>query len=118
MPDTFLSSAKGRTEFAPLHNHTATFNQRVDVNLHMTVDRETLDLHPCQLKFEVLQDVPSIDGKDRDKEALGIIYINLAEYARQGSVTRRHLLGKSKVNAFLKVTIELTQLVGQTNFIA
>ena len=118
VPDTFLSSAKGRTEFAALHNHTASFSQRIDVNLHMTVDRETLDLHPCQLKFEVLQDISSMDGKDRDKEALGIVYINLAEYARQGSVTHRHLLRRSKINAFLKVTIELTQLAGQTNYIA
>ncbi|KAF9509962.1 hypothetical protein BS47DRAFT_1384152 [Hydnum rufescens UP504] len=118
IPDTFLSSTKGRTDFAPLQNHTATFNQRVDVNLHMTVDRETLDLHPCQLKFEVLQDIPSIDGKDRDKEALGVVSINLAEYARPSSITRRHLLRRSKVNALLKVTIELTQLGGQTNYIA
>jgi hypothetical protein len=118
VPETFLSSTKGRTEFTPLHNHTATFNQRVDVNLQLNVDRETLDLDPCQLKFKVLQDIPSIDGKDRDKEALGIVYINLAEYARQGSVTRRHLLRRSKVNAFLKVTIELTQIAGQTNYIA
>lgn len=119
IPDTFLSSAKGRTEWSPLlHDHSVAYNQRVDVELEMFVDKDTKELQPCELKLEVQQNLPSLDPKENQKEVLGVVYINLAEYAKAGAVTRRHLLQKSKVNAVMRVSVELIQHSGETDFIA
>lgn len=118
VPDTFLSSSKGRTEWSPLlHDHSVAYNQRVDVELEMFVDKDTKELQPCELRLEVQQNIPSLDLKDQ-KEVLGVVYINLAQYAKAGAVTRRHLLQKSKVNAVMRVSIELVQHAGETDFIA
>lgn len=46
---------------------------------------------------------------------LGAVYINLAEYADQGSVTRRYLLSESKTNATLKVNIHKLSPVFRRN---
>lgn len=119
IPDTFLSSAKGRTSWSPLlSDHSVSFNQRIDVVLDMFVDKETRDLQHSELKLEVLLDLPSIESKDRGREVLGVVYIDLAQYASAGADTRRHLLQKSKINAIMRVSIELTQMGGESNFVA
>lgn len=118
VPDTFLSSAKGRTSWNPIqHDHSVSFNQRIDVEIEMFVDKETRALHECELKFECLLDIPSSDGKPRGRDSLGVVYIDLAQYANAGPDTRRHLLQKSKINAIIRVSIELTQIGGESNFV-
>jgi hypothetical protein len=119
VPETFLSSARGKTEWSPLlHDHSVSYNQRIDVELEMSIDRETRELQPCELKFEVLLNLPSEDLKENGRHSFGVVYIDLAQYARAGAETRRHLLQKSKTNALIRVSIELTQTGGDSNYIA
>lgn len=119
VPKTFLSSARGKTELSPLlHDHSILYNQRIDVELEMSIDRETRELQPCELKLEVLLNLPSDDPKENGKQSFGVAYIDLAQYARAGAETRRHLLQKSKTNALIRVSIELTQTGGDSNYIA
>lgn len=116
IPEDFVSAAKGRTEYRPLlYDHSVSFEQRIDVDVEMSVDKDTSDLGSCELRLDVLQDVPTIDN-ERDKQLLGVVYINLAEYAGAGLVTRKHLLRKCKVNAVAKVTISLKQYDGERDF--
>lgn len=69
-------------------------------------------LLPCPLKLVVTQP----RDKDKDKEdlphphkpsnpRLGAVYLDLAQYAEKGEVSRRYLLRESKTNALLKVGV-------------
>lgn len=119
VPETFLSSARGKTGWSPLLNdHSVLYHQRIDVELEMSMDRETRDLQPCELKLEVLLNIASDDLKENARQTFGVAYIDLAQYARAGAETRRHLLQKGKTNALIRVSIELTQTGGDSNYVA
>jgi hypothetical protein len=52
----------------------------------------------------------------RELIQLGIVRLNLAEYARRDGQTRRYLMQDSKINSTLKVGIEMHQVGGESNF--
>src|SRR5262249_37738897 len=55
--------------------------------------------------------VPSNAQENRGSAStLGVVELNLAEYVRRGEFTRRFLLQESKVNASLKLSIDMRQL--------
>jgi hypothetical protein len=113
------AQARGRTEFIKLKDHGVSWEHVVDVVVRMDIDRDTCDLLPNELKLVVMQvsacttcDVIYLTLPQRvipgDPDAphnprLGALYLNLAEYASSGAVTRRYLLRESKTNATLKV---------------
>lgn len=49
------SDGRGMTPWTELSDHTATWDHHVALIIRMDVDRETLDLHPSELKLTVLQ---------------------------------------------------------------
>lgn len=51
----------------------------------------------------MLQRVIQGDPDAPQHPRIGVVYLNLAEYADAGKVTRRYLLRQSKTNATLKV---------------
>lgn len=57
-----------------------------------------------------MQRVISGDPDAPQNPRLGAVYLNLAEYADAGSVTRRYLLRESKTNATLKVRLSPTNI--------
>ena len=95
--------ARGMTGWVPLKNYNARWDHKVDVLVQMDVHRETGDLLPCELKLVAMQRVVHGDPNAPHQPRLGAVYLNLAEYACQGPVTRRYLLRESKTNATLKV---------------
>ncbi len=95
--------ARGMTEWVALKNYNARWDHKVDVLVQMDIHRETGDLLPCELKLVVMQRVVHGDPNAPHQPRLGAVYLNLAEYACQGPVTRRYLLRESKTNATLKV---------------
>jgi hypothetical protein len=97
--------ARGITDWMSLKNYSVRWDHNVDVLVQMDIHRETGDLLPCELKLVVMQRVVHGDLNAPHQPRLGAIYLNLAEYACQGSVTRRYLLRESKTNATLKVCI-------------
>jgi hypothetical protein len=74
----------------------------------MDVERDTLDLLPSPLKLSVIQ-ADAEHGHSKGKGAsnghsrLGVVHLDLAQYAGKGEVGRRYLLRDSKTNATLKV---------------
>jgi hypothetical protein len=102
-PPEAYSPARGRTEFIKLKDHSVTWEHIVDVVVKMDVERDTLDLLPNNAKLIVMQRVIPGDPDAPHNPRLGVLYLNLAEYANAGSVTRRYLLRESKTNANLKV---------------
>lgn len=101
------AEAKGMTQWAPLQSYTVNWDHRVSVVVQMDVHRETGDLLPCELKLVAMQRVVHGDPNAPRQPRLGAVYINLAEYANAGSVSRRYLLRESKTNATLKVRAHL-----------
>ncbi|KAI0689329.1 N-terminal C2 in EEIG1 and EHBP1 proteins-domain-containing protein [Cytidiella melzeri] len=108
--------SKGMTEWVQLKNYTARWDQSVDVLVQMDIHRETADLLPCELKLVAMQRVVHGDPNAPHQPRLGAIYLNLAEYANQGPVTRRYLLRESKTNATLKITLEVKRVGGEETF--
>lgn len=91
------------TPFVALRDHKVTWEHTVDIVVRMDVDRDTLTLLPNELKLVVMQRVLPDDPYAPHNPRLGALYLNLAEYASAGEVTRRYLLSQSKTNATLKV---------------
>ncbi|RPD60571.1 hypothetical protein L226DRAFT_461309 [Lentinus tigrinus ALCF2SS1-7] len=110
------SEARGMTPWARLQNYNVKFDHSLNVVVQMDVHRETGDLLPSELKLVVMQRVISGDPDAPHHPRLGVVYLNLAEYADAGKVTRRYLLRQSKTNATLKLTIELEHIGGEKNY--
>ncbi|THH03919.1 hypothetical protein EW145_g5901 [Phellinidium pouzarii] len=111
--DGFLQEARGRTQYVPLREHNVKWNQTINVAVQMGVQRDTMDLQPCELKLVVEQLAVAGDPDAPQNPRLGAVYLNLAEYVDERSVTRRYLLRQSKTNATLQLTIELTHIGGE-----
>ncbi|KAI0703860.1 N-terminal C2 in EEIG1 and EHBP1 proteins-domain-containing protein [Cerioporus squamosus] len=110
------SEARGMTPWVSLQNYNVKFDHYVNVVVQMDVHRETGDLLPSELKLVVMQRVVSGDPDAPQHPRLGAVYLNLAEYADAGKVTRRYLLRQSKTNATLKLTIELEHIGGEKHY--
>ncbi|KZT00686.1 uncharacterized protein LAESUDRAFT_708494 [Laetiporus sulphureus 93-53] len=108
--------ARGATPWRPLQSYNVKWDHNVRVLVQMHVHRETRALLPNELKLIVMQRVIPGDPDAPRQPRLGAIYLNLAEYADAGPVTRRYLLRESKTNATLKLTIELTHAGGTTDY--
>lgn len=110
------SVARGVTPWRPLQNYNVKMNYDVNVLVQMDVHRETSALLPNELKLVVMQRVIPGDPNSPQQPRLGAVYLNLAEYADAGPVTRRYLLRKSKTNATLKLMIELEYVGGVKHY--
>ncbi|KAF4607805.1 hypothetical protein EYR40_000140 [Pleurotus pulmonarius] len=119
-PVNGYASSRGITTFGQLKEHKVVWNHTVDVVVKMDVERDTLELLPNELKLEVMQRVIPNDPSAPQNPRLGVLYLNLAQYASPTtpSVTRRYLLQKSKTNATLKLTVQLECVGGERNFVA
>ncbi|PSR75636.1 hypothetical protein PHLCEN_2v8927 [Hermanssonia centrifuga] len=115
-PSTIQAEARGITEWVPLRSYNAKWDHSVNAVVQMDVHRETADLLPCELKLVALQRVVAGDPNAPQRPRLGAVYLNLAEYANAGPVTRRYLLRDSKTNATLKLTIEVEYVGGEKNY--
>ncbi|KAJ2915756.1 hypothetical protein MD484_g4700, partial [Candolleomyces efflorescens] len=77
------------------------------------------NIHPSPLKLVVMQRViPDDPSNSPQNPRLGEVVLNLAEYVGKGKVERRFLLKESRVNAMLKLSIEVTYASGYTGYVA
>ncbi|KAH9944892.1 N-terminal C2 in EEIG1 and EHBP1 proteins-domain-containing protein [Amylocystis lapponica] len=107
------SVAHGTTRWETLQSYNVKWQHSVNVAVQMDVHRETGDLLPNEMKLVIMQRVIHGDPNSPRRPRVGEVYINLAEYADAGPVTRRYLLRQSKTNATLKLTIELEHIGGE-----
>ncbi|KZP16994.1 hypothetical protein FIBSPDRAFT_793627 [Athelia psychrophila] len=115
-PQEAFVLGRGMTSFLPLQDHNVSFERTLNVVVQMDVNRDTMDLLPNELKLVVMQRVIQGDIDAPHNPRLGAVYLNLAEYANAGPVTRRYLLSQSRTNATLKLTIELEHIGGEGRF--
>ncbi|TFK69857.1 hypothetical protein BDN72DRAFT_857388 [Pluteus cervinus] len=115
-PGVEYAAARGSTNFVRLRDHDVIWEHTLDIIVRMDVERDTCDLLPNELKLVVMQKVipDAIDAPRNPR--FGALYLNLAEYASAGVVTRRYLLSESKTNATMKLTIQLQNVGGETNW--
>ncbi|KAF9461768.1 hypothetical protein BDZ94DRAFT_1370507 [Collybia nuda] len=119
------TSARGQTPFLPLKDHGVTWDHTLDVLLRMDVERDTLDLLSSPLTLTVVQagaterslkPKGTSNGNASGTSRLGVVYLDLAQYAGKGEVGRRYLLRNSRTNATLKLTVSVTHASGPSEF--
>ncbi|CAE6473327.1 hypothetical protein ACGC1H_006350 [Rhizoctonia solani] len=108
---------RGRTHTVAISDHTVRWDELVEMAVPIGIAKETKGLLPADLKLTVEQ-VPQSHELVKPRAALGVVRLNLAEYAGKGPVTRRYLLRESKTNATLKLTIEVKWLSGEQDYVA
>lgn len=109
-PNTEAHGTRGITAYLPLQEHRVRWEKHIDAVVKMDVDRDTHQLLEHNFKVSVVQHIIPGDPSMPSNPRLGYVRINLAEYADEGPVTRRHLLSDSKTNATLKLTILVQHL--------
>ncbi|KAG8924356.1 hypothetical protein FRC03_011266 [Tulasnella sp. 419] len=110
------SDGKGVTSYVQLRDHAVRWEHTTEVVVELKIKRETGDLLPSELKL-IVHELP-LQGIDNAQphSRFGVLYLNLAEYADAGPVTRRYLLRESKTNATLKLTIESVWVHGDRDY--
>jgi hypothetical protein len=140
-PHDGYAHARGMTPYLKLQDHNVVWEHTLNVVVQMDVDRDTADLLPNELKLVVMQvcrllhlaltfrshvqyhfdadnccHIQRVISGDIDaphNPRFGAVYLNLAEYANVGPITRRYLLSESKTNANLKVDPSFPILFGR-----
>ncbi|KAH7106993.1 hypothetical protein BKA62DRAFT_685712 [Auriculariales sp. MPI-PUGE-AT-0066] len=113
----FTVDSKGATPFAHLRDYTVQWEQSIDTAVAMSIDRETGELIPNQLKIVIVQRDENVnDPTAIVKQPTGNVVFNLAEYADAGPVTRKYLLRNSRTNAVLKATLHVEWMAGEKQY--
>ncbi|KAJ7022616.1 N-terminal C2 in EEIG1 and EHBP1 proteins-domain-containing protein [Mycena alexandri] len=120
------SARSGQTPWLPLREHAVTWDQSLSAVVQMSIERDTHTLLPHPFKLTVLQRVIANDPDAPHNPRLGVVDLDLAEYADsvplsaapKGIVTRRYLLSDSKTNATLRLSIRVEPVGASTSFIA
>ncbi|RPB15322.1 hypothetical protein P167DRAFT_551971 [Morchella conica CCBAS932] len=108
------AEARGRTTKETIKDHKVAWHfTHTCEEIRMTIGRNGM-LQEQLLIFEVCQEYAGA----RERIALGTVQLNLAEYTQVHRDTRRYLMQDSKINSTLKITVALTQVGGDENFIA
>ncbi|KAJ6552207.1 N-terminal C2 in EEIG1 and EHBP1 proteins-domain-containing protein [Mycena vulgaris] len=109
------TSTRGQTPWLPLRDHSVSWEQPLSAVVQMSIDRDTHRLLPHPFKLTVLQRVIARDPDAPQNPQLGVVELDLAEYAdsfpasalSKDIVTRRYLLRDSKTNATLRLSIRV-----------
>ncbi|CAE7213297.1 unnamed protein product [Rhizoctonia solani] len=109
---------RGKTPTVAISDHTVRWDELVEMAVSMGIAKDTKGLLPADFKLTVEQVPQSHEQLVKPRAALGVVRLNLAEYAGKGLVTRRYLLRESKTNATLKLSIEVKWLSGEQDYIA
>lgn len=118
LPSSSTAEHHGHTDKAIILDHRAYWNYEKTLQVRLTIDRNQT-LHECELVLDIIQEFGS--GGHSDKNFLGRIRLNLAEYVDKSDdeegIVRRYLMQDSKVNSTLRVGIVMHQIDGDRNFI-
>ncbi|KAJ3528085.1 hypothetical protein NMY22_g9543 [Coprinellus aureogranulatus] len=113
------SGALAAGELNPYDPHSHSSNSISSMMPQGALQSPKPNLQPSPLKLVVMQRVvPDDPSSVPQNPRLGAVFINLAEYVGKGKVERRFLLKESRVNATLKLSIEVNYLSGYQGYIA
>ncbi|EAW08171.1 N-terminal C2 domain-containing protein [Aspergillus clavatus NRRL 1] len=117
LPSSSTTEHHGHTDKAIIIDHRAHWNYEKSLQVRLTIDRNQT-LHECEIVFEIIQELGS--GGSSDKNLLGRIRLNLAEYVDKSDdeegIVRRYLMQDSKINSTLRIGIAMRQIDGDKNF--
>jgi hypothetical protein len=126
-----VTAARGQTAWVPLRDHSVSWDHPLSAVVQMSIDRDTYRLLPHPFKLKVVQRVIAGDPDAPNNPRLGVVELDLAEYAdsvpssgasssaaSKGTVTRRYLLRDSKTNATLRLSIRVEPIDTPPPFIA
>ncbi|KND04707.1 uncharacterized protein SPPG_00416 [Spizellomyces punctatus DAOM BR117] len=100
-------SYEGLTHKVVVKEHVASWDCTFRLEPTMIIGKDGV-LLPCELILYIRQSV----NAGKSTEDIGMVSINLAEYAASRSTSRRYLLQESRVNSIIKVTIEMKLVKG------
>jgi hypothetical protein len=103
---------RGKTDRAPIHDHKAGWSEYLRECTFKVGIGKSGCLQERVLIMEVW--VEMISGRERVR--IGIVSVNLSEYASVKSETRRYLLQESKMNSTVKVTIKVEHVDGSREY--
>lgn len=106
-----LGRLKGSTQKAQVKNHIVTWNQEIVLETNIAVGRDGV-LQNSDLMISIKQAL--VEG---NTEKIGIVVLNLSEFAGERLVSRRLLLRDSNVNCILKITVDMKLLKGDPGFL-
>ncbi|KAJ3158254.1 hypothetical protein HDU86_002963 [Geranomyces michiganensis] len=120
-------TAEGATAKTVVKDHTVTWEQPFSLSPQMVIGKDGV-LLPCELVLLVKQTV----NAGKSTEDVGMVTLNLAEYAPAGggggggaagthqqrstSTSRRYLLQESRVNSIIRVTVSMKLVKGDATF--
>ncbi|TPX33386.1 hypothetical protein SmJEL517_g03745 [Synchytrium microbalum] len=106
-----LGTTRGRTARESVRDHIVTWNSTFKLEATITVGKDGV-LLPCEMLFELKQEVNGA----KTAEDVGVVRVNLSEFAGLRGATRRYLLQDSKVNSTMKLMLDMTQIRGDPVF--
>ncbi|KAJ1661138.1 hypothetical protein IWQ61_000008 [Dispira simplex] len=104
------TTSSGYTRRAPISDHRVDLGYQISKKLDLVIGKDGV-LSNCELYLQVKQET----NQDSPR-TLGVLTLNLAEYAQEGEVTRRYLLQESKSNSTFKITVHMKQTGGDTKY--
>lgn len=117
LPSSNAAEHHGSTDKAVILDHRASWHYERALQVRLTIDRNQ-SLHDCEVHFDVIQEFAT--GGHNDKDLLGRIRLNLAEYVDKSDddegIVRRYLMQDSKINSTLRIGIVMRQVEGDRNF--
>jgi hypothetical protein len=106
------ADCRARTNREPIKDHKVVWRYTHDVpTVRLNIGRGNM-LQDQWIVLEVHQEYSG----GRERILLGIVRLNLAEYAKRDGEPRRYLMQDSKINSTLKIGIEMNQVGGDTNY--
>ncbi|EEB09443.1 fungal protein [Schizosaccharomyces japonicus yFS275] len=104
-------SITGSTEYQPVLDNKVTWNYKTKFIAKMLITKQNI-LKDSFVYFTVRLHAHS----SKISTKMGTLRINLTEYIRISQDTRRYLLAESKVNATLRLSVQIQQLSGNADF--
>ncbi|KAJ2498486.1 hypothetical protein GGH96_004270 [Coemansia sp. RSA 1972] len=100
----------GTSSRVPVVNCEVLWSHAVRVSVDIPIGKDGM-LAPCELRIAIRQEVYS-----HMRMKVGVLAVNLSEYARLSGSSRRYFLQECKLNCTLKLSISITQTDGPDNF--
>ncbi|QSZ34633.1 hypothetical protein DSL72_007487 [Monilinia vaccinii-corymbosi] len=123
LPNTSAAEHSGQTARSPIKEHKVTWDYTRTLLVRLTIDKNN-QLSECLLHLDIIQEYNSGQSAKGERDTLGHITLNLAEYVEESEVegeegvVRRYLLQESKINSTAKIGIAMRQVEGERNFVA
>jgi len=106
------ADCRSRTTREPIKEHKVIWGYEHSIQgLRLNIGKGSV-LQESHIVLEVHQEYSG----GRERILLGVVRLNLAEYAGLEGKTRRYLMQDSKINSTVKIGIEMHQVGGDPNF--